>query len=281
MNSLFQNIQYKFKNGTIVEKTIYINILVFIAMHAINVFAFLFNSQENYLYNWFSMPADLNLFILRPWSLITYGFLHGTFFHILFNLVFLYYIGNLFLEYFTAKQFLNFYFYGTAFGGLLYATSFNYFPVFHGVNASLVGASSAVSAIFIGIATHIPNYQIKLRFIGYVKLWILALIFLVFDLIQLPNGNSGGHIAHLGGALYGYLTIVQIQRGKVNLSLFSNIFKKKNDLKTVYNSKRKKTTTVRKNNQEKVDAILDKISKSGYDSLSQSEKDLLFDQGKK
>jgi hypothetical protein len=77
MNSLFQNIQYKFKNGTIVEKTIYINILVFIAMHAINVFAFLFNSQENYLYNWFSMPADLNLFILRPWSLITYGFLHS------------------------------------------------------------------------------------------------------------------------------------------------------------------------------------------------------------
>lgn len=281
MNSLFQNIQYKFKHGTIVEKTIYLNILVFIAMHAINVLAFLFNSQENYLYNWFSMPADLNLFILRPWSLITYGFLHGTFFHILFNLIFLYYIGNLFLEYFTAKQFLNFYLYGTAFGGLLYALSFNYFPVFHGVNASLVGASSAVSAIFIGIATHIPNYQIKLRFIGYVKLWILALIFLVFDLIQLPNGNSGGHIAHLGGALYGYFTILQIQRGKVNFSLFSSIFKKKNDLKTVYKSKRKKTTTVRKNNQEKVDAVLDKISKSGYDSLSQSEKDLLFDQGKK
>lgn len=281
MNSLFQNIQYKFKNGTVVEKTIYLNILVFIAMHAINVLAFLFNSQENYLYNWFSMPADLNLFILRPWSLITYGFLHGTFFHILFNLIFLYYIGNLFLEYFTAKQFLNFYLSGTAFGGLLYAISFNYFPVFQGVNASLVGASSAVSAIFIGIATHIPNYQIKLRFIGYVKLWILALIFLVFDLIQLPNGNSGGHIAHLGGALYGYFTILQIQKGKVNLSLFSRIFKKKNNLKTVYKSKRKKTTTVRKNNQEKVDAVLDKISKSGYDSLSQSEKDLLFDQGKK
>jgi membrane associated rhomboid family serine protease len=281
MNSLFQNIQYKFKKGTVVEKTIYTNIFIFIAMHAINVLAFLFNTHENYIYNWFSMPADLHLFITRPWSLITYGFLHGSFLHILFNLVFLYYIGNLFLEYFTAKQFLNFYLYGTAFGGLLYAISFNYFPVFHGVNASLVGASSAVSAIFIGIATHIPNYQIKLRFIGYVKLWILALLFLVFDLIQLPNGNSGGHLAHLGGALYGFFTIKQIQRGKVNLSLFSGLFKKKNDLKTVYKSKSKKTTSIQKNNQAKVDAVLDKISKSGYESLSQSEKDLLFDQGKK
>jgi membrane associated rhomboid family serine protease len=281
MNALFQNIGYKFKNGTVVEKTIYINVLVFIAMHALNVLAFLFNTHENYIYNWFSMPADFNLFITRPWSVITYGFIHGSFFHILFNLLFLYYIGNLFLDYFTPKQFVNFYLYGTLFGGLLYALSFHYFPVFQGVNASLVGASSAVSAIFIGIATHIPNYQIKLRFIGYVKLWILALLFLVFDLIQLPDGNSGGHLAHLGGALYGYFTITQMQRGKGNYwVVFSRFFKKRKDLKTVYKSKNKPTTSSQKNNQVKVDAVLDKISKSGYDSLSQSEKDLLFDQGK-
>ncbi len=281
MTSLFQNIKYKFKKGTVVEKAIYLNLIVFICMQVINVVSFLFNSNENYLYHWFSMPADLNLFLMRPWSIITYGFLHGSFLHIVFNLIFLYYIGNLFLDYFTPRKFLNFYLYGTAFGGLLYLVSFNYFPAFRDVNASLVGASSAVSAIFIGMATHIPHYQIKLRFVGYVKLWILALLFLLFDLIQLPTGNAGGHLAHLGGALYGYFTMKQTRGNKTNFSLFSRIFRKKNHLKTVYKSKHKKTTSHEKSNQEKIDAILDKISKSGYESLSASEKKLLFDQGKK
>lgn len=281
MTSLFQNIKYKFKKGTVVEKAIYLNLLVFICMQVINVVSFLFNSNENYLYHWFSMPADLNLFVRRPWSIITYGFLHGSFLHIVFNLIFLYYIGNLFLDYFTPRKFLNFYLYGTAFGGLLYLVSFNYFPAFRDVNASLVGASSAVSAIFIGMATHIPHYQIKLRFVGYVKLWILALLFLLFDLIQLPTGNAGGHFAHLGGALYGYLSMKQTRGNKTNFSLFTRIFRKKSHLKTVYKSKNKKTTSHKKSNQEKIDAILDKISKSGYESLSASEKKLLFDQGKK
>ena len=281
MTSLFQNIKYKFKKGTVVEKAIYLNLIVFISMQVINVVSFLFNSNVDYLHDWFSMPADLDLFLMRPWSIITYGFLHGSFLHIVFNLIFLYYIGNLFLDYFTPRKFINFYLYGTAFGGLLYLVSFNYFPAFRDVNASLVGASSAVSAIFIGIATHIPHYQIKLRFIGYVKLWILPLLFLLFDLIQLPTGNAGGHFAHLGGALYGYLTIKQVRENKLSFSLFSNIFRKRNHLKTVYKSKNKKTTSHEKSNQEKIDAILDKISKSGYESLSASEKKLLFDQGKK
>jgi hypothetical protein len=135
-------------------------------------------------------------------------------------------------------------------------------------------------AIFIGIATYIPQYELKIRFIGYIKLWKLALLFVLIDIIQIPNGNSGGHLAHLGGALFGYIYMKQMHKSRIYFSIknpFGSVFKKNSKLKTVY----KTTTKTRyKNDQQQIDLILDKISKSGYDSLTKEEKNLLFKQGK-
>jgi membrane associated rhomboid family serine protease len=285
MNSFINNLLYKYKNGTIVERLIYLNVFAYLLMYLVNSLSFLFGYQgSNFIYEWFAMPANFDLFITRPWTILTYGFIHGGFIHILFNLIWLYYIGNLFIDYFTQKQLLTFYLYGTVFGGLVYILSYNYFPALQNSSATLVGASSAVSAIFIGLAAYIPNYEINLRFIGFIKLWILAAIFIGIDIIQLPIENTGGHLAHIGGALFGYLYMKKFKQ--VDFSIpnpIANLFKKKSNLKTVYKSKARKngTKAAGPSNQEQIDAVLDKISKSGYESLNKAEKDLLFKQGKK
>lgn len=282
----------KYNQGTIVEKLIYINVGAFLLTFLLNSFGYLFQSNSNLVMNWFSMPSNIDYFIARPWSIISYGFLHAGFFHILTNLLVLYYIGNLFIDYFTQKQLLSFYLFGTVFGGLLYLVSYTIFPALQNTNATLVGASAAVMAIFIGIATYIPNYEINIRFIGFVKLWKLAAFFVGLDLIQIPSGNAGGHLAHLGGALFGFIYMSQIRKGALTFTIktpFSSLFSKRSNLRTVYKAKRKKTKTKnskqsksnRPTNQQQIDAILDKISKSGYDSLNQEEKNLLFKQGKK
>ncbi|MDG2281146.1 MAG: rhomboid family intramembrane serine protease [Flavicella sp.] len=282
----------KYNQGTIVEKLIYINVGAFLLTFLLNSFGYLFQSNSNLVMNWFSMPSNIDYFITRPWSIISYGFLHAGFFHILTNLLVLYYIGNLFIDYFTQKQLLSFYLFGTVFGGLLYLVSYTIFPALQNTNATLVGASAAVMAIFIGIATYIPNYEINIRFIGFVKLWKLAAFFVGLDLIQIPSGNAGGHLAHLGGALFGFIYMSQIRKGTLSFTIknpFSSLFSKRSNLRTVYKAKRKKaetknskqSTSNRPTNQQQIDAILDKISKSGYDSLNQEEKNLLFKQGKK
>lgn len=274
---------HRYKQFNIIEKLITINLLVFVLTFLTNTLHFLFNSNGNFIMEYFAMPSDIERFMLQPWSILSYGFLHGGFFHILSNLIVLYYIGNLFIEYFTQKQLLSFYLYGTVFGGLLYLASYAVFPALQNMPSTLVGASAAVMAIFIGITTYIPNYELNLRFIGYVKLWKLAAIFVLLDLIQIPQGNAGGHLAHLGGALYGYLYISFAGKSGFKLSNpFEGLFTRRNTLKTVYRSQRKKTkkNESSKTNQEAIDAILDKISKSGYESLNQEEKNLLFRQGK-
>ncbi|WP_152286420.1 rhomboid family intramembrane serine protease [Flavicella marina] len=275
----------KYKQGTIVEKLIYLNVVAYLFTFLFNSLGFLFQSQSNIIMDWFAMPSNIDAFILKPWTILTYGFLHGGFFHILTNLIVLYYIGNLFIDYFTQKQLLSFYLFGTVFGGLLYLVSYEFLPAFQNTNATLVGASSAVMAIFMGIATYIPSYELNFRFIGFVKLWKVAAFFIGLDLIQIPSGNAGGHLAHLGGALFGFIYMSQLRKGSMDFTIknpFADFFSNKRTLKTVYKS-RKKTQKKSKNyqsNQQKIDAILDKISKSGYDSLSKEEKNLLFKQGK-
>lgn len=280
MNHMLQ----KFRTAGIVEQLISLNILFFLLTYVINTLGYLFNTNGNLMIEWFSMPANLSQFTQRPWSLLSYGFLHGGFLHILSNMLILHYIGRLFVSYLGPKKLLHFYLYGTVFGGVLFAFSYHFFPVFKNWNDNLVGASSGIMAIFVGIATHMPNYELRIRFIGGVKLWILAAIFVGIDLIQIPTGNAGGHLAHIGGALFGYFYIKQ-GTGRIKIdrpSFLHRLFSKKN-LKTVHRSPFRKTTPddSRNSNQKQIDAILDKISKSGYDSLNQEEKDFLFRQGKK
>ncbi|WP_288955636.1 rhomboid family intramembrane serine protease [uncultured Polaribacter sp.] len=283
--SFINDIKHRYKTGNIVEKLIYINIGIFVLSLLLTVIFGLYKNQSNFIGEWFALEYNFSSLLTKPWSIISYGFLHAGFLHIIFNLIALYFIGNLFIEYFTQKQLLNFYLFGTFFGGVLFLLSHNYFPLFEGEKSQLVGASAGISAIFIGIATYIPNYQLKIRFIGFVKLWHLAAIWIGLDILGLIGGNAGGHFAHLGGALFGFLYINQASNKEIKfLNKITSLFsKKKKPLKTVYKSKQKKTTSNQNTTltQQQIDVILDKISKSGYDSLTPTEKEFLFKQGKK
>ncbi|MDG2074013.1 MAG: rhomboid family intramembrane serine protease [Polaribacter sp.] len=283
--SLIQKLQNKFRYANIVEKIISINVAVFVLIFTFNTLGFLFKTNGS-IADWFILPATFDGFISKPWTIITYGFIHVDFIHILMNLISLYFIGNLFVNYFTPKQFISFYILGTLFGGIVFLLSYNLFPVFANdvSNSVLLGASAGVSAIFIGLATYIPNYQFKIPLIGFVKLWHLAAIWVVLDIIQIPAGNGGGRLAHIGGALFGFLYVNQASTTEIAMwSKIKELFSiKRNPLKTVYKSKKtvqkKQTNTTYK--QQKINVILDKISKSGYDTLSKEEKDFLFKQGK-
>lgn len=285
MNAL-DNLKYRFKNAGNVEKLIYINLAIFLLVFITNTFGFLFQNTSNFLVEWLALPANFDEFITKPWTLITYGFLHTGFLHILLNLIALFYIGHLFQQYFTPKQLLSFYLLGTVFGGIVFITSYNFFPALQKVsdNSILLGASAGISAIFIGIATYMPNYELKFPLIGFVKLWVLACIWVAIDIIQIPAGNAGGHLAHLGGALFGFFYVRSASNKE--LSIFNPLekffTKKEKKLKTVYKSKNStfKKGSEKSTNQQEIDAILDKISKSGYDTLSKSEKEFLFKQGK-
>ena len=281
--NFINDIKLRYKSGNIVEKLIYINLAIFLFTLFVSVFKDLYRGQMNWVLEWFSLEDSFSSLLTKPWTIITYGFLHADFLHVHLNLITLYFIGNLFITYFTQKQLLNFYLLGTFSGGLLYIISHNYFPLFDGKSSILVGASAGISAIFIGITTYIPNYQLKLRFIGFVKLWNLAAIWIGLDILALSGTNAGGHFAHLGGALFGFLYVNQVSDKKIKIwGKIASLFKSKKHLRTVYKSGKKsnlnKSTSL---TQQQIDGILDKISKSGYDTLSKAEKDFLFKQGRK
>jgi len=283
--SIIKDLKYRYNTGNIVEKLIYLNVALFICTLLISVLQGLYKGEMNFIMEWFSLDNDINTLFRKPWSILSYGFLHAGFLHILMNMIVLYFIGNLFLEYFTEKQLLNFYILGTLFGGIFFLFSQNYFPLFEGKSTVLVGASAGISAIFIGITTYMPNYQIKLRFIGFVKLWYLAAFWIGLDILGLIGSNSGGHFAHLGGALFGFIYVSRASNKEISFlnNLWGMFSSKNKKMKTVYKSstKRKNNVSNTNSNQVKIDAILDKISKSGYDTLTKEEKDFLFKQGKK
>lgn len=281
MSTFISQLKHKYQTSTIVEKLIFINVACFILTYFLGGIGNLFNSNQNFFYQWFSLPANVFQFLEKPWTIISYGFMHAGFPHLIFNLITLYYIGNIFLDYFIPKKLLTFYLMGTIVGGIIYLLSYSYFPALKLQNPPLVGASSGISAILIALVTYMPNYEIKFRFIGFVKLSIIGLIFIIWDLINLGGVNTGGHLAHLGGAAYGFFAIYYKNSFKIQ-NPFKSKPKKKSPLKTTYKAKVKsKSPIYTKDTQQKIDAILDKISKSGYDSLSKEEKDFLFQQGKK
>jgi membrane associated rhomboid family serine protease len=279
------NIQNRFRQANIVEKFITINLAVFLFVFLLNTLGFLFQTNKSFV-NWFILPATFDAFIIKPWTIITYGFVHVQFLHILMNLISLYFVGNLFITYFTPKQFISFYVLGTLFGGLVFMLSYSFFPVFanNASNTVLLGASAGVSAIFIGIATHVPNYQFKIPLIGFIKLWHLAAVWIVLDIIQIPTGNAGGHLAHIGGALFGFLYVSRASTTEIKIwdTAVRFFTSKRKSLRTVYKSKKARPTKQKNTTykQEKINGILDKISKSGYDTLSKEEKNFLFQQGK-
>ncbi|SHE41951.1 Membrane associated serine protease, rhomboid family [Psychroflexus salarius] len=289
-------LRYRYNLANIVEKLIAINIAMFILTFAVNTIAFLLTGNQfstGFLTEWLSFPKDLLDFAIRPWSIITYAFMHAGIFHILSNMIILYFSGQFFLTFYSPKRLVNFYVLGAIFGALIFSLSYNIFPAFQGTGKSyLIGASASVMAVLVGVATKAPNMQVRLLIFGNLKLWWIASFLVVVDFIQIPFGNPGGHLAHLGGALLGYIYTKQLDKGndigawiEDSINWFSNFFKtsKSPKMKTVHKSKTKaksRKSTSNKAKQEKVDQILDKISKSGYDSLTKAEKDFLFNAGK-
>lgn len=293
-------IRYKIQTATVTEKLIAINVLVFILFFLLRTIAYLFQLPSDFLLEWFVFPKEPMEFLLKPWSIITYSFLHSGIWHILSNMLILYFSGIYFLNYFSPKRLLNYYFLGVIIGALVYMLSYNLFPAFQGTGRSyLMGASAGVMAVLIGIASHVPNMRVRLMLIGSVKFWWIAAFLVVLDVIQIPMGNAGGHLAHLGGAALGYLYTNQLKKGNDIGKWFENlmdyvasIFKpreRKARMKTVHRTGKTAKTTRRTSTsksvskdekQKRVDAILDKISKSGYESLSKAEKDFLFQAGK-
>jgi membrane associated rhomboid family serine protease len=291
-----EQLLYKYRTASTLEKLIGLNVLMFILTYVFRTIFFLMNVSTNYFLDYLVFPKNFTDFILQPWSIVTYAFLHSGFLHILFNMIIRHFGGRIFLTYYSGKRLLNYYILGAIFGALVYALSYNLFPAFAGVGQSyLIGASAAVMAVFIGVATKVPDTTVRLFLLGNLKLWWIAAFFVVMDIAQIPFGNPGGHLAHLGGALIGYLYTKQLDKGNdigkwiENLIHgFQQLFESKpkststSRMKTVYKKKTytKSSANSKSEKQKRIDTILDKISKSGYESLSQEEKDFLFNAGK-
>lgn len=273
------DIKHSFLKGNSAERIIYLNIVFFI----VALFA------SSFVVTWFALPETFEAFISKPWTLVSYAFVHTRFLHLLSNLIVLYYIGNLFHNFFTGRQFLNVYFVGAIFSGLVFL-AYNYFT--DRSVLPLGGASAAVTAVFVALSTKIPRYGLQLRFIGSIELWVLAAIWVCLSIVGMSSINSGGSVAHLAGALFGFVYTKQLEKGNDIGSWFDaigdafvNMFKPKSNanLKTVHKSRKRKSqkTSEPKTTQRKIDDILDKIGKSGYESLTKEEKEFLFRAGKK
>ncbi len=289
---ILKDLKTSFKNGSMLSRLIYLNIGIFIVLEILNVFFFLFKFPSFEILNFLALAAKPSVLISKPWSPISYMFVHNGFIHLAFNMLWLYFGGSIFLRYLTNKQIVSTYVIGGLSGGLFYILAYNYFPAFSSTlsESMAVGSSASVLAILIAIATYVPNYSVNLTFIGNVKLKHIAIVSIILDVILIPKGNAGGHIAHIGGAFYGFVFSRQLLKGKDVSRSFDRLmdyiasaFKPSKPLKTAY--KRPKTDDQWRENksseQKQINLILDKIAKSGYDSLNKEEKDTLFKASKK
>jgi membrane associated rhomboid family serine protease len=269
---------------------ILINVGVFLVLLVVDLMTWITGTEALFsiIYRQFSMPSAFTEFLSRPWTLITYMFAHSMrdIFHILFNMLVLYWFGRLFVEYLGGDKLIALYVLGGLAGGVAYLTLYNFNPGFFG-KAEMVGASGAIYAVVIATAVFMPNYTFYLLFFGPVRIKYIALFYVIISLLYVRQGvNMGGNIAHLGGALMGLIYIKQLQAG-VNwgrwitetLSWVKSLFKPRQTVKVTYRKERARYTPQEPSGsipQEEIDAILDKISEGGYDSLTREEKEKLF-----
>jgi membrane associated rhomboid family serine protease len=288
--SIIDEVKESFRKGNTLHKLIYLNLGLFLTVQIVRIILFLSNSYDLFgeFLNFLALPASLEVFGRRPWTLITYMFLHVDFIHILMNLLWLYWFGTLFIQELGLKKLLSTYILGGLTGGLLYVIFYNVFPVFEPVKAGSIalGASASVMAVVVATATYQPERRMHLVFIGPVKIMYIALVmFIVTSMVDF-SVNTGGKIAHIGGALMGFLFAFYYKRGKDISKGFDRMmdsiatwFKpRKDNLKVSYKRSADdiEYNRQKKEEQKEVDEILDKISKAGYDSLTAREKELLF-----
>ena len=242
---------------------ILINVLVFLIPLIINTILYLLNIKTLSFFNFFDLHPQINYLLKNIWTIITYAFIHNDIYHIFWNMFILYFASEYFLNFFDEKKYIKTYFYGILFGGLFFVLSYNLFPVFETDSTTLIGSSAAVYSVLIFICSYFPNNKINLILFN-IELKYIGIIYILLSLVQIPIENPGGNIAHLGGALWGYLYAMSIYNNSFNI-----------DLKGIIN-KLKLNNLNKSENQKMIDAILDKISESGYESLTKKEKELLF-----
>jgi membrane associated rhomboid family serine protease len=291
---LWDDIKSTFRNGSNLTKLIYLNVGVFVLIKLVEVIAVLFSFPEltGFSLRILAIPASVPVLITRPWTIITYMFLHEGFVHLIFNLLWLYWMGRIFLEYLDQKKLVAVYILGGICGAILFVVAFNIFPAFTETRSGSIalGASAAVMAVVVAIAAYVPDYTVYLFLVGKVKLKYLAFVMFILTSILDFSINSGGKIAHIGGAMFGYFYAISYRRGKdlgkgLNrfIDFLFTLFKPGKRLKITY--KKPKTDyeyNIQKvERQAEINKILEKISKGGYDSLTKSEKDLLFKESQK
>ena len=275
------------KDNNALVKIILINVIVFVSASFIEIFLTLSGAGDAFklFINKLMLPASFTTFITQPWSLISYFFLHLGFTHILWNMLFLYWFGKIIQDNIGNNAVISLYVLGGIIGGLSYMALFNIIPYYDNrISESLMlGASAGVFSIVAGSATLLPNYTFYLLFLGPVRIKYIALFYILLSFLDVTGSNAGGEIAHLGGAMIGYLFIRQLQNG-VNMGEgvinIVNFFNKEKNKKSEKNSS---PTEENKYDisQDEIDKILDKISESGYSSLSKNEKEKLFNASKK
>ncbi|PWA07216.1 rhomboid family protein [Flavobacterium psychrotolerans] len=286
---IFNDLKLQYKMGGFEQKLIYWNIGAFLVSI---VFFYRFSLGIFDFPDWVSLSSNASNLLTKPWTLVTYSFFHAGFFHLFFNMVVLNFSGRIFLTFFTQKQFLGLYLLSAIFAGLVFV---GIYAILGMPNTGIVGASGAIMAILVAAATYSPFMNLRLLLIGNVKLWQFAFVIVILDIIQISVENTGGHIAHLAGALFGFVYIklllngIDLSKGiSFILDKVSNLTnpKKATPFKKVhrnYNQNQQNPNSkivIKDKTQQQIDEILDKISQSGYDSLSKEEKEFLFKTGK-
>ncbi|MEO1434213.1 MAG: rhomboid family intramembrane serine protease [Bacteroidota bacterium] len=296
-DSIWNDIKQSFRTGTMVNRIIIANVAVFVTFNLIRVFLFVFGGAdaglelfEKFL-RWFQASNTLNHNLFRPWTIFTYMFLHMGFWHIFWNMLIFMWFGRVLGDMIGDKKILPIYLIGGLVGWLVYVIFSQFLPM----GSYMLGASAGVMAVVMAAAVVAPDYQFNLIFIGPVKIKYIALTMIFLDLIAIPTmSNTGGHLAHLGGVAAGYGFIELIRRG-TDLSIPINNFldkivnffrgaglnfKRPKGPKVAFRNPRGKaksdSDTKDANQQERIDAILEKIKRSGYKSLTEEERDILF-----
>lgn len=297
------DMKQRYRGASLLMRFIYINIAVFVVLRVLGLLSFFGTGSSANFVQWVELPSSLSLLLHRPWTIVTYMFSHYDLFHILFNMLWLYWLGRIFLECFNPRQMAGLYVLGGLAGAILFVLVYNLLPHLVSSQAMLIGASASVMSIVIAIAVYRPNYQIGLFFIGSISLKWIAIFTVFIDLISVEGDNMGGHIAHIGGMLMGLWFALAIKRGHdltawINraidavVSIFSRktkdrIGRRKHGGRTyTYHKAQNENEGNKKSSktdpdEARLDEILGKLKQSGYDALSDEEKDFLFNASRK
>jgi membrane associated rhomboid family serine protease len=287
--SIIEDIKFQYRVGGIANKIIYWNVGIFLLSIP---FFYQFTTGIFDYPSWLAVSSEPSVVLSRPWTLLTYAFFHFGFWHLFFNMMVLHFASRLFLTFFTQKQYLGLYLLSAFFSAVIFVAAFYFLDR----SALMVGASASIIAILVATTTYQPLMDLRIALIGYVKLWHITGVTLLLFLLQIGLANTGGHIAHFSGAFFGYIYIKLLQNGTdmsqpvtTVIDFFAHLFrpKKKTPFKKVHVTPKRPTANkveskivVKDKTQQQIDEILDKISQSGYDSLTADEKEFLFKAGK-